>query len=76
MRSLMNAHEEIIWISEAKQLTCFNPFTHLELCLADAIHNFKWVNKFQILLKMEVNKFQVLLINATFLSLTGLKADM
>ena len=36
---------------------CFNPltaklfnwnFTHLKLCLADAIHNFKWVKIIQI----------------------------
>ena len=33
-------------------------FTHLKLCLADAIHNFKWVKIIQIW-KNEVNCFQI-----------------
>ena len=39
-------------------------FTHLKLCLADAIHNFKWVKIIQLWQKnlMEVNFFQILLI--------------
>ena len=37
----------------------------MKLCLADAIHNFKWVKIIQIL-KMEVNCFQTLLIDVTF----------
>ena len=37
-------------------------FTHLKLCLADAIHNFKFV-RFD---KMEVNDFEILLIYVTF----------
>ena len=46
----------------------FNPyraFTHLKLCLADAIHNFKWVKNFRID-KMAVNSFQILLVDVTF----------
>ena len=37
--------------------------THLKLCLADAIHNFKWV---KIIDKMEVNDLEILLIDFTF----------
>ena len=40
-------------------------FTHLKLCLADAIHNFKWVKSVQIW-QMEVNDFEILLIDVTF----------
>ena len=40
-------------------------FIPLKLCLADAIHNFKWVKIIQID-KMEVNYFQILLIDVTF----------
>ena len=35
-------------------------FTHLKLCLADAIHNFKWFDK------MEVNSYQILMVNVKF----------
>ena len=34
------------------------------LCLADAIHNFKWVKIIQIW-QMEVNSFQIVLIDVT-----------
>ena len=47
-------------------------FPHLKLCLADAIHNFKWVKIIQIW-QMKVNSFQILLVDVTFLSLTYLK---
>ena len=40
-------------------------FTHLKLCLADAIHNFKWWKLFRFD-KMEVNCFQIFLIDVTF----------
>ena len=40
-------------------------FSHLKLCLADAIHNFKWVKIIKIY-KIEVNCFQILLIDVTF----------
>ena len=40
-------------------------FTHLELCLADAIHNFKWVKIIQVD-KMEVSSSQILLVDVTF----------
>ena len=40
-------------------------FTHLKLCLADAIHNIKWVKMIQFE-KMEVNCFQILRIDVTF----------
>ena len=35
------------------------------MCLADAIHNFKWVKIIQID-KIEVNSFQTLLVDVTF----------
>ena len=40
-------------------------FYPLEVCLANAIHNFKWVKKnwFE---KIEVNYFEILLIDVTF----------
>ena len=31
-----------------RQIIQFDFFTHLKLCLADAIHNFKWVKIIQI----------------------------
>ena len=37
-------------------------FTHLKLCLADAIHNFKLVKIIQICQKGEVKDFEILLI--------------
>ena len=37
----------------------------MKLCLADAIHNFKWVKIIQND-KMEVNCFQILLIDVKF----------
>ena len=40
-------------------------FTHLKLCLADAIHNFKWVKIIHIW-QNGCNYFQILLINVTF----------
>ena len=40
-------------------------FTNLKLCLAEAIHNFKWVKIIQID-KMDVNDFEILLIYVTF----------
>ena len=40
-------------------------FTHLKLCLADAIHNLKRVKLFRFD-KVEVNSFQILLIGVTF----------
>ena len=40
-------------------------FTHLKVCLADAIHNFKWVKIIQIL-QMEVSHFEILLVDFTF----------
>ena len=39
-------------------------FTHLKLCLADAIHNFKWV-KIKHIWQMEINSFQIVLIDVT-----------
>ena len=45
------------------------------LCLADAIHNFKWEKIIQIW-QNRGQKFQILLINGTFLSLTDLISDM
>ena len=49
-----NRQNYLIWI-----------FTHLKLCLADAIHNFKWVKLFRFD-KMEVNCCQILLVDVTF----------
>ena len=40
-------------------------FTHLKLCLADAIHNFKWPKIIQIW-QMEVNYLEILLLDVTF----------
>ena len=40
-------------------------FTHLKLCLADSIHNFKWVKCIQIR-QMKVKDFKMLLIDVTF----------
>ena len=40
-------------------------FTQLKLCLANAIHNFKWVKIIKID-KMKVNYFQILLIDVAF----------
>ena len=40
-------------------------FTHLKLCLADAIHNFNEWRLFRFD-KMEVNCFQILLIDVMF----------
>ena len=40
-------------------------FTHLKLCYADAIHNFKWVKIIQIW-QMEVNFFQILPFDVAF----------
>ena len=37
----------------------FYIFTHFNLCLADAIHTFKWVTLFRFD-KMEVNDFEIL----------------
>ena len=37
----------------------------MKLCLADAIHNFKWLKIIQIWQK-EVNSFQILLVDVTF----------
>ena len=44
-------------------------FTHLKLCLADAIHNFKWVKIIQID-KMEVNDFEILLNKIVLIDIT------
>ena len=67
----MSAYNVLIIIKPVDFLTLSPPnypiwiFTHLKLCLADAIHNFKWVKIIQIW-KMEVNSFQILLIGVTF----------
>ena len=34
-------------------------FTHLKLCIADAMHNFKWVKIIHIWHKREVNYFEI-----------------
>ena len=41
-------------------------FSHLKLCLADAIHNFKWAKIIQIWKKIDVNDFEILLFDVTF----------
>ena len=52
------------------QLTLYPPnystwiFTHLKLCLADAIHNFKWVKIIQIW-QNRGQLFQILLVDVT-----------
>ena len=48
----------------APYLCCI--FTHLTLCLADAIHNVKRVKIINNRHKMEVNYFQILLIDVAF----------
>ena len=50
-------------------------FTHLKLCLADAIHNFKWVKIIQIWqhVGQQISNFADY---CHFLSLLCLKADM
>ena len=50
-------------------------FTHLKLCLAATIHNFKWVKLFRFY-KMEEDYFQILLINVNTLRVTCLKSDI
>ena len=40
-------------------------FTHFKLCLADAIHNFKWVKIIQIW-QNGGHSFQILLVDVTF----------
>ena len=59
----------MIYKTKIRALTLKPPkysiWTHLKLCLADAIHNFKWVKLFRFD-KMVVNKFQILLIIVTF----------
>ena len=40
-------------------------FSHLKLCLADAIHNLKWV-KISLIWQKEVNSFQILLVDVAF----------
>ena len=57
-----------------RQIIQFLIFTHLKLCLADAIHNFKWVKIIQIW-QNRSQLFSNLIGWCQILSLTFLKCD-
>ena len=65
----------ILWLRAFDPLTTIYIFPHLKLCLADAIHNFKWVKISQIW-QMEGKDFQIFCGWRHVLPLTCLKSGI